>query len=553
MSEAPMGLLTTIRKRIIVISTMERDVRLAFASGSAAVVVAVAFNLFSPLGPPVATLVGEIPLGTLVALFLGEFVVATLVAAVLIETTGHWRNALYGAIGVLLILFLWSNNFTPSAFAVVMPLGSALFFSLRRQARDWDRRQSLFAAAFTAGLALIVMLAYIGAGEAVLVVSMIGLQGLVAMLGLFMAATDLAEIASVASDSILAKLTGASSRVSVALIAAALAIITNFAVSRLFSNWANRTIAQDLGSGLGIFLWLAAIYGLVRWAARRAGEITPEIRYSQLFMVVATYFVALQIGVAWRVMRAPESYDPRYLFTYPEVFTIPFILFILGIVALFMVGRRVPRSFSALTFAVWVGLLWFHYFASHGAAIFYVQDAVVIGTALWLGLAGWFKGSRAVYGTLARLIGDLNLSFALYAMLVFLFFKAKGGGAGLTFWQALIVLSALAWDILTSGEVITNRHTEAFPRFARVCLFMAYVISVALLVLVSTSSALVLPSSGREAEGVFESEGLVATGLVLFGPAFLFTIFSLRARNAFARPAAPNHAVPAAMGAPPQP
>ncbi len=555
MAEISEGFIGTIRKRIVVVSTMERDVRIAFMSGLAAVAIAVALNLFSPLGPPVTTVVGRIPLGTLIALLLGEALILTFLATGLIETKRGWRYWLHGAIGLLLLVFLQANDFAPGAFALFIPLAMTFVFSVLRHRADWRRTRILQAATLCAGVTLAIAAIYLVTGEQVLVVSMVAVQAMIAMLGLLMASTDIAEIISVSSEALVSRFRGIIGHVPVLLVLALLSVAANIFISLSASSWSAREVARYLGSGLGLFFWLALTYGLVRLATRRRGPLDPHIRYGLLFLVVGAYFIALQAGIYWRLIEDSKSYDPEALFTYPEVFTIPILILLLSLLAMFTLGRRWPRMLASIVFAVWVGVLWFHYYASHGSNVVYLLDAVALGSLIWLGLAPWFATARTTYGVLCRLLADLNLSFALYAAVATAFFMAKGEGGALTLWQALIVLAALGWDIFTSGEAITNRHSFAFPRLARVCFFLSYVISVALLVLLSTSSELVLPSNGRNVEGVFESEPLVALGLVLFGPAFFLAMMTLRACNAFGKarslvgPTAPTpeHADPTAL------
>jgi hypothetical protein len=97
------------------------------------------------------------------------------------------------------------------------------------------------------------------------------------------------------------------------------------------------------------------------------------------------------------------------------------------------------------------------------------------------------------------------------------------------------------WDIVSSGEAITNRHTDTFPRLARVAIYIAYIVSVALLVMVSTVGQFVSPVSGEVVEELFDSERLVASGLVLFGAPFIFVMATLRFRNLLAAADQGNH------------
>src|SRR4051812_33686068 len=73
-----------LQRRIIVISTMERSVRITFMSGAALVILAVFVNVFHGLlGPDVTTLIGTVPQGVLAILALGEFAAFFVVALAL--------------------------------------------------------------------------------------------------------------------------------------------------------------------------------------------------------------------------------------------------------------------------------------------------------------------------------------------------------------------------------------------------------------------------------------------------------------------------------------
>ena len=250
MTEASVGFVTNIRNRIVVISTMERDVRITFAVGSAAVAIAVALELFSPLGPPVETIVGAIPVGTLVALAFGEFLVLTLLTIGLIETRSRWRFAINAGFGALLCGFVYLNDFAPSAFAPFVPFGMALVFSVLRERRQWSRRRTLQAAAVTSAVTLVIGISYVLAGKQEMVVRAVGFQGLCAMFGLFMVSTDIAEIAEVAAETAVSGLRGVLGRNPLLVNAALLAVLANVVVSLTHSSWTLPEIARDLGSGL---------------------------------------------------------------------------------------------------------------------------------------------------------------------------------------------------------------------------------------------------------------------------------------------------------------
>src|SRR3954468_2171880 len=84
------GLWGNLRRRIIVISTMERSVRITFMSGAALVVLAIIVNVFHDLlGPEVTTQVGTVPLGVLAILALGEFAASFFLALALVLLRGR--------------------------------------------------------------------------------------------------------------------------------------------------------------------------------------------------------------------------------------------------------------------------------------------------------------------------------------------------------------------------------------------------------------------------------------------------------------------------------
>jgi hypothetical protein len=205
------------------------------------------------------------------------------------------------------------------------------------------------------------------------------------------------------------------------------------------------------------------------------------------------------------------------------------------VVLFFVLGRRSETLFVGLAYAVSVGMFIFHYHSSGGSNIVFMAVSVGTFSLLLLMLAPLSGKMRAHFRSLCLIIADLNLSFAAYGLLAALFFQLGGHGHGgaLSVGQALVVLAALAWDIVNSGEAITNKHSDAFPRLGRVAMFMGYVMSVALLVMVSTAAHLVNPVTGETMKG-FDSEALVAVGLVLFGAPFVFVMAMLRMRNLLA-------------------
>ena len=91
---------------------------------------------------------------------------------------------------------------------------------------------------------------------------------------------------------------------------------------------------------------------------------------------------------------------------------------------------------------------------------------------------------------------------------------------------AFMILAALAWDVVFSGESITNQHGEWFPRHTRVMLFMGYEM------LVSTSvlflSSLHLQFGGAKVEALFEADKYPQMGMYELGLPFVLTLIGLR-------------------------
>jgi hypothetical protein len=350
------------------------------------------------------------------------------------------------------------------------------------------------------------------------------------MLGLFMAAMDFAEMFSVVAEGAVSKIAGGFNVTWSALLLTGVAIIANILVSLRGSVGSADAVSIQLGSSLGLVPWLALIYWPLLKAGKKLDPIPPQIGYRGLLFVVGTYFLALQAGFAWRLISDPATYQPANAFGEPKVFTISFLLFLAFLIGFFTLGRHSAGRFVPLAFGVCVGMIWFHYYASQGGAVGFLPDVIALGSVVFLVTVALMKSLRAKFGTLCMLVAEANLCYAAYYLLVdyFLAPQSESGAFGLG--QALLLFTALAWDIVWSGET-TNHHSVTFPRISRVCFFLSYVASVALLVVVSTTSNLVNPINGTAVTNLFESEPLVAVGLLLFGGPFFFMMFALRVRE----------------------
>lgn len=530
------GVWGNLHRRIIVISTMERSVRITFMSGAALVVLAVIVNVFHGLlGPEVATPAGTVPLGVLVLLAIGEIAAFYVVALALVLLSGRSRLIVHGVILLLVVAFSAMSNFDMLSFAILLPSGMVWAFGYLRERQGWSDRDAMLAALSISLAGMLVIIVYLATGRELLIISALALQALLAMLGLCMAATDIAEIAVVAVESFTAKAAAVIGRGWVAVLFALSTIAVNLLLPLRASDHYGQTIGYMLGGGLGLAMWLAMIFWMVISRRKRLATVHPHISYRTLFLVVGFYFIALQAGILVRFLSDPLTYSAQKLFSYPQAFMFVVFGFLGFVVLFFILGRRSERLFVSLAYGASIGMFIFHYYAGKGSNIELMPVAVGMLSLLLMIFAPLSSKMRAHFRALCLIIADLNLAFAAYAFLAELFLSLgeHGHGGALTVGQALVVLAALAWDIVYSGEAITNKHSEAFPRLARVAMFMAYVMSVALLVMVSTAAHLVNPITGEAIKG-FDSEGLVGVGLVLFGAPFVFVMAMLRMRNLLA-------------------
>ena len=101
-------------------------------------------------------------------------------------------------------------------------------------------------------------------------------------------------------------------------------------------------------------------------------------------------------------------------------------------------------------------------------------------------------------------------------------------------WAAIIVLVAMAWDVVMSGESMTNEGSKHIPRASRVLAFLGYVILVAATVLFYSGQK--VTGTGAAAESVFEPESITRNGL--FRLAFPLAVLMFLLRFGRNRPAA---------------
>lgn len=133
-------------------------------------------------------------------------------------------------------------------------------------------------------------------------------------------------------------------------------------------------------------------------------------------------------------------------------------------------------------------------------------------------------GRRAAAPLLGPLL-ELTVALQILSWLWDAFNGAIVGGAEFSVVQAIVIVVALFWDVLTSGEAVTNVRGKRVPRHARVLVYLGYVMLVACAILFFSS---VRGLDHRLAESWFESEAWPQLGIQRLGVPLVLTIFVLR-------------------------
>ena len=142
------SLWSVVRRKVIVVSTMDREVRITFAAGSAIVAAATLLNILRPgFGSPIQTIVGTVPLGVLALFVIGDLIVMTLFFTAIMCCRGRLRLAALTLASVVTVLYLWFNEFTPTAFLMVIPTAMLWWLAILAQHRNWDLPRTALAAA----------------------------------------------------------------------------------------------------------------------------------------------------------------------------------------------------------------------------------------------------------------------------------------------------------------------------------------------------------------------------------------------------------------------
>ena len=209
-----------------------------------------------------------------------------------------------------------------------------------------------------------------------------------------------------------------------------------------------------------------------------------------------------------------------------------------------ILGRRwAPRLVGAMLLFVVFVVAAILYFADEyarglfGASVHlpYVGQAGLyfsVGLLCFLALFVPFKDPERRRTLRVGLIGLLATVWALVGMAAL--YDHALAASRIAIWAAVIVLVAIAWDVVMSGESMTNEGTRRIPRATRVLAFLGYVLLVAATVLFYSGQK--VTGTGQAAEPLFEPEAITRNGL--FRLAFPLAVLMFLLRFGRNRPAA---------------
>jgi hypothetical protein len=123
---------------------------------------------------------------------------------------------------------------------------------------------------------------------------------------------------------------------------------------------------------------------------------------------------------------------------------------------------------------------------------------------------------------------ELNIGLLFLHLIYWLYGTAVASGHKSVAAKAIVLVGALAWDLLMSGKEITNIDSASFRRPARVMLYIGYVALVCTCILYLTS--LTNAETHKPTESFFEAEEIVRQGIVWLATPCLLMSFLFRVR-----------------------
>jgi hypothetical protein len=507
---------------VVSISTMGRGIRVTFAAGLVVVVLPMLLSLLrGHLGDPTLTIFLGIALPSAMkaVLYFVELLITVFGWYGLITMRGRYRPVIFVILSAIFAMVC--STHPVNSWRMTFPLFSLLacwaFF-------DWRESFRKYAWALALVLALefftvIILSMYAGATE--LLYEFFLIQIALSAFGLCMVATDIAEITSVGSALIVERLSGRRHLD----ISSIVTFVASVGLS-LIANWILRqgiygTRSGNLEAGLIAFSALALLVGGLRLLAKNLPAIPEHIAYRSLFLIVAAYIAGYCLALSFW---CPATGSCAPVKSYAAI---PFIAMAFA-VALFLSRNRARRS-AALLYGTITGIwiLFLHFTASG-----YIAIAMTIASVAFVAFAVAAPSLRMHSRAIAMAAARLNFCLGIFLTVSWVAARPQANHE-LNIVNVVIALTALTWDIMTSGGGITNRHTDNFPRSARVALFFAYVLTTSLQVAISATGDMTnWFVHGKDAGVFFEAEYLMSAGLANFGIPFFIWLFTLDVRNA---------------------
>lgn len=154
------------------------------------------------------------------------------------------------------------------------------------------------------------------------------------------------------------------------------------------------------------------------------------------------------------------------------------------------------------------------------AQIIFAVGFLGVVAALWARVARRHEHPRG-HRLLVGVIG-LEGAVAMLKLMDYLYGHALAA-ARVSIWAAVVLLAAAAWDLVMSGELLTNRDTSRLPRAARVLGFFGYYILLAATVLFYSAERFV--ANGHVTGGGFAPESIMQSALFQIALPVLLVVF----------------------------
>jgi hypothetical protein len=546
-AEEHKSFLEEIRRRRIVVSDMSPDVRIAATGGALMLALALMVEVArAHLGHDVAIATQTapqitfaiLPWGTVVAWLVGEWLISTLVFAGVMRLRLAVAGIVVIALGLALVAYL---DEVPRGASLILLAPAVLLAGhlVARRGRMGIGGLLGFAALASTCVTVTIVVLY-NAKRDSSIPHWFGVAGMIiATVGLFMAATDITELAQVGIEVLTGRFERWFENGALATVFAGVGMAVNLVVVWVVLRTSDRLDVIDhdheLIAGLAMLVFLILVVGM--FDVGKTFDVPAHLSYGSILLYVVMFLAALVLSytlsivvpiVMGRHLTGQDvnlsNMSDRFGNGFMRVIAVVFI-------ALFMrYGERSESRFRIFGFAACAAIFGTAFWNRDGDPDLIFGHGVVAGSVFLLVLTVLIPSMRAHWKQICRLVGVANFSLAAIQLLAYLFLAGPGKFEGQAVLSATIVAVALGWDIVTSGS-ITNAHTDGVPRFSRVAFFVSYIAMVGMLFMLSSTGRLFY--FGAVAESGFASEGLVADGLMLIGAPMVLYLFALQLRAEF--------------------